>query len=307
MPTDCINIWKKNSLTRKGYNMFEHFLITRFNLQAFHHFVADKQTWLEWNKRRFPIFREYCLPSILNQSNKNFKWLIYFDTETPNDYDEHLNYLKQHDFIEVCYAKGDSDFRENLAANIKGKLSPTTKWVITSRIDNDDCLHRDAIDRIQKEFVAQDKFMIYLARGYVYDTTIQKLSWYYYLKSPFASIVEEPNSIQAVFHKHHNRWPGLQTSIVKELYYRSFKKNEKPRATFVLDDTLWMQVCHGKNLGNDFYRGFPVLRSCNLNDFGLEKTSKPSRYIDIFKYIVPKIWWRQLLAAIFRIVRRKKK
>jgi len=283
--------------------MFEHFLITRFNLlQAHTCFTPDHETWIAWTKRRFPVFLNFCLPSVVNQTNKNFKWLIYFDAATPSEFDDQINELRQYDFIDICYAKGNGDFQLKYTKDIQQKTASNTEWIITSRLDNDDCLHANAIERIQKEFILKDKFMISLAIGYVYHTEIQKLSQYYYLKSPFISMIEKSGSILGIYHKNHNRWEAMQTSIIKELYSRAFKREEKRKTCFIFDDTLWMQLCHGENLGNTFYRGLPVLDSKKLNDFGIDKTSQPSRYVDIFKYINPKIWWRNMLAVIFRKV-----
>ena len=280
---------------------FEHFLITRFNLQKFHRsFNPDNEKWIAWIKRRFTIFQNYCLPSVANQTNKNFRWLIYFDTMTPPEIDNYINELRQYDFIEICYANGSEDFFIKYLSDIQEKIKKETEWIITSRLDNDDCLHSSVIDRIQNEFIPSDKYMISFALGYVYDTEIQKLSQYYYLKSPFISLIEKKDSLLGIYHKNHNRWDTMQVSIFKELYYLCMNKKVKRTACFILDNTLWMQVCHGENLGNNFYRGRPVLYSKKLNDFGIDRVALASRGIDYFKYINLKIWWRCLYAIIFK-------
>ncbi len=61
--------------------MFQHFLITRFNLR--------KETWTtnkqnvavlteEWHENRFKLFKDYCFTSVAAQTNKNFVWLVFF-------------------------------------------------------------------------------------------------------------------------------------------------------------------------------------------------------------------------------------
>jgi hypothetical protein len=37
----------------------------------------------EWLEDRFYLFGKYCLPSVLNQANKNFFGLFFFDISTP--------------------------------------------------------------------------------------------------------------------------------------------------------------------------------------------------------------------------------
>ena len=282
--------------------MFEHFLITRFNLlQMPNYSDPDQETWIAWTKTRFTIFQNFCFPSVLHQTNKNFKWLIYFDAATPSEFNDQIKELKQHDFIEVCYAKGYGDFQLKHIQDIQQKISSNTEWIITSRLDNDDCLHCRAIERIQKEFIPADQLMISLALGYIYNTESLKLSQYYYPMSPFISLIEKNGSILGIYQKSHTKWDVLQLHIFKELYNRYFKKKEERKVCFVLDDTLWMQLYHGRNVSNGFYKGLPVLRSKKINDFGIDRTSQPSRAIDIFKYISYSTWKRCLKVIIVRL------
>ena len=41
---------------------------------------------LNWLKHRYYLFETFCFPSILSQTNKNFKWLVFFDKDTPSEY-----------------------------------------------------------------------------------------------------------------------------------------------------------------------------------------------------------------------------
>jgi hypothetical protein len=283
--------------------MFEHFVITVFNLLQFPKSRnLDTATWTAWTKDRFVIFQDYCLPSMIHQINKNFKWLIYFDAATPSEFDDQINNLKQYDFINICYANGYDDFQLRYCEDIRLKVSPAAKWIITSRLDNDDCIHRQAIQRIQDEFVPKDRFMVSLALGYVYDLESRKLSKYYYPAAPFSSLVEDREHISGIYHKDHTQWDILRLYIFKELYSRYFVKKEKWKASFVLDDALWMQICHQKNISNSFYRGFPVLKALKLNDFGISCTSQPSSISDIPKYCNYVIWKRYFKAICVRIL-----
>jgi hypothetical protein len=51
---------------------FNHFLITWFNLKGISSELSNKD-WERWNMYRFNFFQKYTLPSVLNQSNKNFR------------------------------------------------------------------------------------------------------------------------------------------------------------------------------------------------------------------------------------------
>ena len=66
---------------------FHHFLITRFNLHfetpAWQKDKNHNETLSEeWMSSRLEIFEKYCLPSVLKQTNLNFRWIIFFDIKT---------------------------------------------------------------------------------------------------------------------------------------------------------------------------------------------------------------------------------
>jgi len=278
--------------------MFEHFIITQFNLLQFPKSpVSDNNSWILWTKKRFAIFQAYCLPSMLQQTNKNFKWFIYFDIATPSDFDEQISELQQHDFIEICYADKYDEFNSRYLQDIRQKVSPKTQWIITSRLDNDDCLHCRAIERIHKAFVPKDRFMISLALGYVYDMKYRKLSKYYYPMSPFISLIENnSDSICGIYHKSHGSW-GLKLNIFKELYNRYFVKKDKRKVCFVLYEALWMQLYHNENVSNSFFRGRPVLRSKDLTNYGINDISVSSSLKEIPQYF-NYVWWKRYLKAL---------
>ena len=46
---------------------------------------SQKPPTKKWMKHRIELFDKYCYPSIINQTNKNFKWLIFFDGDTTDE------------------------------------------------------------------------------------------------------------------------------------------------------------------------------------------------------------------------------
>src|SRR6478736_5211475 len=93
---------------------FNHVLITQFNLRSFPKSSnASNEQWLNWTRNRIALFQKYCLPSVLNQTIKKFKWLIYFDTTTPLEFSPFIEELTKHDFIQVCYCDGSEGFFKN--------------------------------------------------------------------------------------------------------------------------------------------------------------------------------------------------
>lgn len=283
---------------------FDHFLLTQFNLRNFPKSSnSANDQWLNWTRERIILFKTYCLPSILNQVNKNFRWLIYFDKNTPPEFLPFIEDLKKHEVIEVCYSDGSDDFFQNYLHEVSSRTK--RDWIITTRLDNDDALHQDSIDIIQQNFVERHRFLISFASGYVLDVKRKFLAHYYYPMSPFISLIEsvaaEPIGIFAM---RHAQWPSLRLHIFKEINLQFFAPGKR-QARFILKQPLWIQIFHGKNVSNSFYRGFPVLRSVDLVNFGLNFSSAKMSIFDIPKFWNYVHWKRYFKASLVKLLQNK--
>ena len=274
---------------------FKHILITQFNLLKFP--LGDEidkgKDWLKWMDKRIPIFKNYCLKSLLNQSNKNFVWLIYFDVHTPDKYLKLLDDLSLIPFIKIRKSDGYDGFMKDYLNDLKF-FSQDANWIISSRIDNDDCFHKDAIQIIQNHFIPKDEHLISLASGNTLNLNSMEMGHYIYPGSPFISLIEPCNkaNLKSVFYISHAHWNSLKLMI--------FKKTD---ATILIEHPYWMQLVHGDNVTNSSNRGFPVLKRKYLSDYGLDKYSNSQSLINVFKYINYVHWKRYLKAFIIRIFR----
>ena len=276
--------------------MFKHFVITQFNLKRFPLAKDTEEEWKNWTRERITLFKSYCLPSFLNQSCKKFTWLIYFDKDTPSEFDNLINELEKEDFIAVRYSDGFDDFMATYRDEMK-TLAGNAEWIIETRCDNDDCLEKDAIQTIQGHFKASDGFMVSLASGYTLDTVNHTLSHYYYPMSPFISLIEsnDRHELTGIFAKEHTKWDPLRLKITTEL----FGKNRK--SVFALEKPYWIQVVHGKNVSNSFNRGFPVLKPKDLSAFGIDVQTKKQSIFSIPGYYNYVLWKRYFKSAIVRM------
>ena len=93
----------------------------------------------DWFDHRFKIFMKFCYPSIIAQTNKNFKWWILIDKNTPKHHMDRLEEIKTDTITYKSQGPGLYPLPKD--------IYPDTKWVITTRIDNDDCIHQDFIKR----------------------------------------------------------------------------------------------------------------------------------------------------------------
>jgi len=167
---------------------FKHFLLTKFNVGLYpsRDYMArtdkrglkpadDAERWME---HRVRVFEKYCIPSVMNQSSKDFRWLVVFDENTPDEHRKRIDHYSKHCGVVPLYSS--RDFPETARCNIPGKVDgawliwhyrvalPTvqdyianqldedTEFVITSRLDNDDAIHSDFVRRVQ-DFVPTEK------------------------------------------------------------------------------------------------------------------------------------------------------
>lgn len=219
--------------------MFHHLLITRFNLKNPEwKFTKNNGTLLDdqWMMERMELFKNYCLPSVINQSNKNFKWLIYFDNTTSEQFKREISLLTDHvQNIEVLYIDGMPAFNDSIK-NYVSQFANSEPYIITSRIDNDDCININFINEVQKTFKKQDFLAVDFYKGYTLQTSPKMiLGKKDHIFNPFISLIEKNENPKTVWHYAHNMW------------------KKEPRVIHVNNKRIWMSIIHEKNKVNEFY------------------------------------------------------
>lgn len=133
--------------------LFEHFIMTRFNLATPGRELAirTQEGWLDY---RFKLFERYCAPSIAEQRSKAFKWIIYFDKDTPNHYKERIETLRQEVPFTAYYTGlfGAEGWRRSLFEVFR----PQARSILTTRLDSDDVISVDFVQRLHEEVEARD-------------------------------------------------------------------------------------------------------------------------------------------------------
>ena len=150
--------------------MFRHFIITRFNIKSREWQKDKNDQWLlseEWMQARFKLFLNYCFPSIKNQINQDFKWLVYFDVDTSNQYRKIIDRLqKEYNSYIPLFVPDYSTFINRLSDDIRKHIPSSCEYIITTRLDNDDCFEKNAVGTIQGHFKKQELAVIDLQKGY---------------------------------------------------------------------------------------------------------------------------------------------
>ncbi len=282
---------------------FAHFIITQFNLRNFPlSDGAGYEKWIQWTRNRIDLFRKFCLPSMINQTCKDFTWLLFFDSETPPEFDGFIENQKSYKFIEICRSDGINDFYAGYFDEIKKRLPENAGWIITTRIDNDDVLHRDAVKTIQLNFEEKHKYLISLASGYILNTADNRMSHYFYPMSPFISLIENTgNSPSGVFEKGHTKWDELRLFVFREIWHEFFRPGKR-KSRFILKRPMWIQIVHGENVSNSFIRGLPVLREIDPGDFSLSFRNKKQTLRTLPSYFNYVMWKRYFKCLIVKTI-----
>lgn len=218
--------------------MFNHLLVTRFNLRNPEWDVTKNNEKLltnDWMEERMWFFENFCFPTILAQTNQNFVWLLYFDITTSDKFKTRISELIQNQLnFKVFYIDGMPQFYDEFKKYISA-IPNKNPYLITSRIDNDDSVHKDFINEIQLQFKQQDYLVLDIIKGYSLQIrpTVM-LGKKEHIFNPFMSLIEKNDDPRTIWYYHHNMWK--KETRIKQVNHKR----------------LWIAVIHEKNKVNNF-------------------------------------------------------
>lgn len=224
--------------------LFKHYILTRFNVffhdwkVRFHNHPAfvSRDSWMF---ERLSLFENYCIPSMQNQSCSDFEWIVVFDESTEPKYRSIIDlYPRRFDRMKIIYTK-----EERFVGDQVKLIGADFKYLMTTRLDNDDALHKHAIRSLQNLFAEQEFEFLNFRHGFQFDLKSGKLFFDYGESSPFMTLVERnTNDLKTVWvEPHQNIHQKYKTRQVRDMRY-------------------WLQIVHGLNLLNQI-RGETSLRS----------------------------------------------
>lgn len=251
---------------------FKHFVLTRFNLK----WESDDVAWNkdkngstvlteEWLTHRIELFKKYCYPSIKAQSNKDFVWFIYFDTDTKKEIlDDLQEYCKDANIViklKHSYQYFEKTYTQDILENCDADLS----HIITTRIDNDDIVHKDFVKEIQNRFEAQDFMAVNFSKVLMINPeSYDQIRVVYTFSNHFISLIEkvENSSIVGCFDRGDLYW-DVEGQVIQ-----------------VKDKPYVLELISDKNLINSF-RGFPIFKPTTLSDFQINEGVYKNRLFDL--------------------------
>lgn len=245
--------------------MFKHFLITRFNLKVDGWETTKNKELLlsrDWLHHRFDLFESYCLPSVQNQTNQKFIWYVFFNSDTPIEYVARINSIScRYDRLRPIFIDGRKHLNITLLSSINADISSDDKYIITSRLDNDDGLHMSFVDTVQNCFTMQNSCIIDIVDGYqlILDelNNKNKVGMISDKFNPFISLIESSKNPKTVISRMHHHW------------------SDSGKVISIQGKRLWFQVIHGKNKLNFKDRTFILTNSFPKDEFGLNDIFLP--------------------------------
>lgn len=227
--------------------MFKHFLVTRFNLRK-SDWKTNKNNKAvltdEWHRNRFKLFIDYCFPSVVSQTNTNFDWIVFFDTSTKEEFRKIVSKLAiEFPNFKPIYIDGMDLYLPSVKEYVKNF---NEDYIITTGIDNDDCISKHFIEEIQKRFDKQEFMALDFVDGYTIQTQSHiKIGKKLHPYNPFISLFERNVNPRTIRDRSHRNW-----------------KKEK-NVLQVRDVKIWSSVIHAENKVNEF-TGFGHV---NVNEF----------------------------------------
>jgi hypothetical protein len=264
-----------NRLKTNQY-VFTHYLITRFNIRVSGkgpEVLDSVGTNQEWFEERMRLFKLYCAPSVMEQTNTNFKWLIYFYPATPIDEIRYL--LNGRVPVEFIFTE---DFHSMLK-DIEDKIrNASSHYVMTSRIDNDDAISGIFIQSIQNVYRPVDKTIINPNSGYIYEASNQLLTrWNKRYRNQFLSIIE---------HKH--------ADILYTVYgFPHYKPPPEARIINIEGPPYWIYWRHSHNFSDQRRTGIPIFFKNKLKVYPIAVRTIPISWKNTASYAF--LWFPEVL------------
>lgn len=138
--------------------MMQHFIITPFSYRAANLMKISGLDPLHPKRleQHFQLFEISCLPSILNQENQDFTWMLIVDPELPENYRKRLEKLISKKSASHLYTYDESIHFDKLDW-LEPWIMPQADYVITSNLDDDDALFRGFTKYISDHYALLEK------------------------------------------------------------------------------------------------------------------------------------------------------
>lgn len=172
---------------------YKHYILLRFN-QEWESY--NNHLNREWMLQRFELFEKYMFQSLLNQTNQNFEVLFALHPDTASEFiTKAFNLFKDAENFSVVMLKRDIHFKNIININ--------TDYIITTRLDSDDMIHKQFIEAVQFNFMPIHKLVLN-PNPVVFNYTGTNEQYVCDMSSnQFTSLVEEADKLETIYFTQH--------------------------------------------------------------------------------------------------------
>lgn len=210
---------------------FDHVLLTRFSVRFTEDQPPAEEGWLAY---RWGFFPDALASSLRNQTNRDFRWLVFFDAASPD-------WLRE-EVAESCPDLFDpvwlSDPWSLPVVQASVAAVADQPYLITTRLDSDDAVATKFVADLQSHCDHQESLYVNFLNGVQVERNGAIYRFDYPL-NPFISYIER-------------RSPDTAPRTVFQDFRHGYCQNLAPVLN-VVGPPRWMQVVHGSNLANDIY------------------------------------------------------
>lgn len=225
-----------------------HAIITRFNLSIKYNGSIGNVDGIDtcrdenYLSNRFEIFEKYTFPSVIAQSCREFKWIVMFHQETPERFKEKLKELEEkgRGIFVPLYMTEEECAKASVILNAYLKKQAEDRGetiVVTTRMDNDDAIHRDYVKEIQKSVLEngkkQNSYYINFNNGLQWIPSKGFLRKFYYPNNHFLSLVTPIENLRNALEFSHG--------FIDREYKQCQGKSTEP---------MWIEMIHTSNYMN---------------------------------------------------------
>lgn len=224
-------------------SQFIHVIMTRFNVptKGWNETRSGfKPLTEEWLDDRFKLFSTYVLPSYKNQTNQNYVWLTFFDTNTSDKFRKIIKEIEaEYPVFRAVFVEDFDEMKTKAVEVIPQYFTSDTKFVITSELDNDDMLHQDYIKTVQELFKPVHDLVIDLRRGYQLTMLPDRkavVNVYNDVVNPFVSLAESVDNFKTMLkeraHNSYRHYPNFSVENSREMYIQIIHQYNLMNVTF---------------------------------------------------------------------------
>lgn len=245
-----------------------------------------------WLKNRIKIFKNFVIPSLLAQSNKNFVLWCAFRFEEKNnplvqelqDYmDKITDFKTVFTFAGICFYDDkyeDKEAKDRLISSIHGSMAELlnvmgeAKEVYMTIQPSDDCYHKNAVQAIQELFDSMPDIQAFgFTKGYICNYTTKELREYNPTTNPpFYTIKFSREDFTDPFK--HCAYTSIKKDVGKYKAGTPIPSHEYVEHALKygkIDERGFLVGCHGENVSTHFNNPFggEIVTPEALKEFGL--------------------------------------